>query len=93
MTSPISITFYGRAGCHLCDETRARLESLVGNPFEFDIVEVDIESNDDLHKRYLERIPILEHGGVVLSELGATKDQLVKLMAGVASIARDDNGD
>jgi len=92
VNEPISITFYGRAGCHLCDETRTRLESLIGKPFEFDIVEVDIESSDDLHQRYLERIPVLEHDGVILSELGASQTQLVKLIAGVASIARDANG-
>ena len=93
MTTRLSITLYGRTGCHLCDETRARLQSLVGNPFDFDIVEVDIESSDDLHQRYLERIPVLEHDGVVLSELGASKAQLLKVVAGVATIARDANGD
>ena len=87
------ITLYGRAGCHICDETRARLEALVGNPFDFDILEVDIEEDDALHQLYLERIPVLEHDGVVLSELGASEAHLVKLIAGVASMARDDNGD
>jgi glutaredoxin len=52
------ITLYGRDGCHLCDEARAVLER-IGEPFE----EVDIESGDELLKRYLERIPVIALDG------------------------------
>ncbi|HEV2754048.1 MAG TPA: glutaredoxin family protein [Solirubrobacteraceae bacterium] len=45
---------YGRPGCHLCDDARAVLERL-GTPFE----EVDITVDDALHRRYLERIPVV----------------------------------
>ena len=53
------ITLYGRPGCHLCDDARAVLER-VGQPFE----EVDIETDDELFKRYLERIPVVAVDGV-----------------------------
>jgi glutaredoxin len=52
------ITLYGRDGCHLCDDARAVLER-VGEPF----AEVDIDSDDDLFKRYLERIPVIALDG------------------------------
>jgi glutaredoxin len=52
------ITLYGRDGCHLCDEARAVLER-IGEPFD----EIDIESDDELHKRYLERIPVVTLDG------------------------------
>jgi glutaredoxin len=52
------ITIYGRPGCHLCDDARAVLVSM-GEPFD----EVDIESDDDLLKRYLERIPVVALDG------------------------------
>jgi glutaredoxin len=52
------ITLYGREGCHLCDQARAVLER-IGEPFEA----VDIESDDDLLKRYLERIPVIALDG------------------------------
>jgi glutaredoxin len=52
------ITLYGREGCHLCDQARAVLER-IGEPFEA----VDIESDDDLFKRYLERIPVIALDG------------------------------
>jgi glutaredoxin len=52
------ITLYGRPGCHLCDEARVVLER-IGAPFD----EVDIESDDGLLKRYLERIPVVTLDG------------------------------
>jgi glutaredoxin len=50
----VSLVLYGRPGCHLCDEARSVLRG-VGHPFE----EVDIESDDALLRRYLERIPVV----------------------------------
>jgi glutaredoxin len=55
------LVLYGRDGCHLCDDARAVLERL-GHPFE----EVDIESDPELHRRYLERIPVIELDGTEL---------------------------
>ena len=52
------LTLYGRPGCHLCDDARAVLDR-VGEPYD----EVDIESDDELFKRYLERIPVVAVDG------------------------------
>jgi glutaredoxin len=52
------ITLYGRPGCHLCDEARVVLER-IGTPF----AEIDIESEDGLLKRYVERIPVVTLDG------------------------------
>jgi glutaredoxin len=49
---------YSRAGCHLCDDARAVLQR-IGHPFE----EVDIEADDELLRRYLERIPVVALDG------------------------------
>jgi glutaredoxin len=54
----MSLVLYGRPGCHLCDDARAVLRR-VGHPFE----EVDIESDDALLRRYLERIPVIALDG------------------------------
>jgi glutaredoxin len=53
-----TLTLYGRPGCHLCDDARAQLLAL-GVELGFDLVEHDIEADDDLHRRYLERIPVV----------------------------------
>ena len=52
------VTLYGRAGCHLCDDARAVLLR-VADEAPFALQEVDIESSDDLLRRYLERIPVV----------------------------------
>jgi len=54
----VSLVLYGRPGCHLCDDARAVLQR-VGAPFQ----EVDIESDDALLRRYLERIPVVALDG------------------------------
>jgi glutaredoxin len=53
-----TLTLYGRPGCHLCDDARAQLLAL-RRELGFDLVEHDIEADDDLHRRYLERIPVV----------------------------------
>ncbi len=57
----MSLILYGRQGCHLCDDARAVLER-IGHPFE----EVDIEADDALLARYLERIPVIALDGAEL---------------------------
>jgi glutaredoxin len=53
-----AVTLYGRPGCHLCDEARdVLLRVREDRPFE--LLEVDIERDDELFKRYLERIPVV----------------------------------
>jgi glutaredoxin len=56
-----TVTLYGRAGCHLCDDARAALERIrVEHPFILE--EIDIEADDALLRRYLERIPVIALG-------------------------------
>jgi glutaredoxin len=57
-----TVTLLGRAGCHLCDEARAALERIrATQPFHLE--EIDIEADDELFKRYLERIPVVTLDG------------------------------
>ena len=53
-----AVTLYGRPGCHLCDEARDVLLR-VREDRPFTLLEVDIERDDELFKRYLERIPVV----------------------------------
>ena len=52
------VVLYGRPGCHLCDDARGVLERVRAR-VPFAIAEVNIESDDELLKRYLERIPVV----------------------------------
>ena len=64
-----TLVLYGRPGCHLCDEARAELARMRSEGARFELDEVDIESDDGLLAAYLERIPVVEAGGTVVSEL------------------------
>jgi glutaredoxin len=63
------VTLYGRRGCHLCDEARSGLEGIRREGAGFDLCEVDIEADPDLHRRLLELIPVIEVNGRRVSEL------------------------
>ncbi|HEX6391434.1 MAG TPA: glutaredoxin family protein [Solirubrobacteraceae bacterium] len=54
----MSLVLYGRPDCHLCDDVRAVLRRI-----GVDFTEIDINSDDALFKRYLERIPVIELDG------------------------------
>jgi glutaredoxin len=57
-----TVTLYGRPGCHLCDEARAALGDL-RREVPFALEERDIDADDALFRRYLERIPVIALDG------------------------------
>ena len=63
------VVVYSRPGCHLCEEALEQIVALHGEGYRFNLHEVDIESNDLLLRRYLERIPVVEVDGIEASEL------------------------
>ena len=63
------ITVYSRPECHLCAEAISTLVALHRDGYRFDLHEVDIESDELLFRRMLEKIPVVEIDGVVASEL------------------------
>lgn len=63
-----TITIYGRPECHLCDDAEERVAQLVeGSGVTIEVI--NIEHDDELHKRYLEKIPVIMIDGEQLSEL------------------------
>ena len=51
------VTFYTRAGCHLCDEARTVVSSVcedLGESFE----EVDVDSAPELQEIYTDQVPV-----------------------------------
>jgi glutaredoxin len=73
---PSRLVLYARPDCHLCDEARAGLERLLADGASFELEEVDIDSDDELLKRYLERIPVVELDGEIVCELWLDADGL-----------------
>jgi glutaredoxin len=64
-----AVTLYTRPGCHLCDVAREVIRSLQRSDGGFELREIDIDGDDELHARVLERIPVVEVDGEVVAEL------------------------
>jgi glutaredoxin len=56
------VKLYMRQRCHLCEEAKALLEDLQVS-WDFEIVEVDIDQDDELVERYGIIIPVIELDG------------------------------
>jgi glutaredoxin len=63
------VVVYSRPGCHLCEEAVAAIVALHAEGYRFALHEIDIESDELLLRRHLERIPVVEVDGTVVSEL------------------------
>ena len=71
------VVLYARDGCCLCDDAREMLERLRGrHPQAFVLRERDIEADDALLRRYLERIPVIAIDGVEALELVIDESEL-----------------
>ena len=76
------LVLYTRPGCSLCEEARHAIEVVIADRRERglavpDVVERNIESDPDLHRALLERIPVVELG-----------DQRVELVVSIGKLRR-----
>jgi glutaredoxin len=69
------VTVYGREECHLCEEALAVLRRLRGE-LGFELEEIDIETDDALHRAYLERIPVIAMDGEELFDFFVDEAEL-----------------
>jgi hypothetical protein len=74
-----TVTLYSRPGCHLCEEARESLQR-VQTHAPFILHEVDITSDDALHTRYLERIPVVALDGEDLFDFEVDEESLARLI-------------
>ncbi len=74
------VTLYGRPGCHLCEEALAVVRR-ARERVPFALVEVDIEGDDELFKRLLERIPVVAIDGRDHAELFIDEEALVSALS------------
>jgi glutaredoxin len=75
-----TVTLYGRPGCHLCDDARAVLER-VRTRAPFVLEERDIEADDVLLRRYLERIPVIALDGQELYDFYVDEPDLTRRLS------------
>lgn len=61
----ITVTLYTRKDCHLCEQAKADLASLQSK-YPHRLVEIDIDSDPALQKKYLIEVPVVEAGPYLL---------------------------
>ena len=61
--SKVQVVIYSRPGCHLCDEAKAAILS-AGCSDQFVLEEVNIESDEELLRKYQYDIPVIAIDGV-----------------------------
>ena len=52
------VTFYTKAGCHLCEEARDMLEDIAALT-RYELTEIDIRSDPTIFEKYRYRIPVI----------------------------------
>jgi len=57
------VIIYSKPGCHLCDEAKASILS-AGCTDEFALEEINIESDEELLRKYKYDIPVIAINGV-----------------------------
>ena len=81
------VTVYVRSGCHLCDVALGDLRELRAEQ-DFSLDVVDIESDEALHARYLERIPVIALDGRELYDFAVDTADLSLRLRTVESTER-----
>jgi glutaredoxin len=61
------VTLYSKPDCHLCVQAREALVGLQAD-MAFELREVDISTDEGLHRIYFERIPVVALGAEELFE-------------------------
>ena len=77
-----SVVLYSRPGCHLCDDARVVLDRVRAD-LPFELVERDISLDDALHRRYLERIPVVAVDGEDAFDLFVDEAELRRMLGRV----------
>lgn len=82
--TPIVITLYTRAGCHLCEEAKAQMTPLL-REFGAELREVDIDRDSALRAEYDSDIPVIFLGDKKVAkhrvDLAQLRRQLVRARA------------
>jgi glutaredoxin len=69
------VTLYTKPDCHLCEQARVVLER-VRQERPFELAERDILADEELHRAYFERIPVVAVDGEELFDYFVDEDVL-----------------
>jgi len=78
--TPLVVTLYGRAGCHLCDEAAGML-ARISKRIPLVVTAIDIESDDALLQRYVFEIPVICVDGAEIARAPVSEVELEAALA------------
>ena len=61
------VTFFTKAGCHLCDEAREMLDEIAAQK-DYELTEIDIRTHPDTFEAYRYRIPVILLDETIVAE-------------------------
>ena len=61
------VTFYTKAGCHLCNEAREMLDEIAAHK-DYELTEIDIRTHPDIFETYRYRIPVILLDETIVAE-------------------------
>lgn len=74
--APLKVTFYTKAGCHLCDEARDMLDEIASQT-SYELTEIDIRRDPESFERYRYRIPVIMINETLVAEGRVEYSELV----------------
>ena len=80
MRAKSNVVIYSRPGCHLCDEAK-QIITAAGCAEDYTLAEIDIESDQDLLRRYKNDIPVITINGVEMFRHRLTAEQFRSAIA------------
>ena len=80
MADPRVVTLYGGPGCALCSHARQMLEEFAPR-FRFVVREIDVHGDDELLRRYMLEIPVVEVDGAVIAKAPIRRETLEDALA------------
>jgi glutaredoxin len=75
-----SVVLYERDGCCLCEEALEVLERVRAR-MPFSLIQFDIESDEAVHRAYVERIPVVTIDGVEAFQYHVEERELVRRLS------------
>ena len=64
---PLRVTFYTKAGCHLCEDARDMLDEIATQK-TYELTEIDIRRDPGIFERYRYRIPVVMINETLVAE-------------------------
>jgi glutaredoxin len=75
--TPLQVTFYTKAGCHLCDDARDMLDDIAVETV-YELTEIDIRRDSALFELYRYRIPLIMLNETLVAEGRVDYNELVQ---------------